>query len=231
MEFHARTLAMALMAMVFTVSGRASDTEDMPARNKFTNIGFSYSKFKQEGMPELKSDIGVNFTKGTTYFLHKPIAHRLRFGIDAVWTDINYSNFKVTYIDPEYPEYPEKTTMHEVEIGVQVGPSVNFNIHHNSELHAYFRYAPSFSGFYNGDEFQAGFGNFFVGGASVSWKFIGAGIEARFGSSKYKQYLSLSDYGYDDYEDTYVEEQEEESGSDKVKTKFHGCRAYITFRF
>lgn len=222
---------MALMAMVFTVSGRASDTEDMPARNKFTNIGFSYSKFKQEGMPELKSDIGVNFTKGTTYFLHKPIAHRLRFGIDAVWTDINYSNFKVTYIDPEYPEYPEKTTMHEVEIGVQVGPSVNFNIHHNSELHAYFRYAPSFSGFYNGDEFQAGFGNFFVGGASVSWKFIGAGIEARFGSSKYKQYLSLSDYGYDDYEDTYVEEQEEESGSDKVKTKFHGCRAYITFRF
>lgn len=182
-------------------------------------------------MPELKSDIGVNFTKGTTYFLHKPIAHRLRFGIDAVWTDINYSNYKVTYIDPEYPEYPEKTTMHEVEIGVQVGPSVNFNIHRNSELHAYFRYAPSFSGFYNGDEFQAGFGNFFVGGASVSWKFIGAGIEARFGSSKYKQYLSLGDFGYDDYEDTYVEEQEEESGSDKVKTKFHGCRAYITFRF
>ena len=222
---------MALMAMVFTVSGRASDTEDMPARNKFTNIGFSYSKFKQEGMPELKSDIGVNFTKGTTYFLHKPIAHRLRFGIDAVWTDINYSNYKVIYIDPEYPEYPEKTTMHEVEIGVQVGPSVNFNIHRNSELHAYFRYAPSFSGFYNGDEFQAGFGNFFVGGASVSWKFIGAGIEARFGSSKYKQYLSLSDFGYDDYEDTYVEEREEESGSDKVKTKFHGCRAYITFRF
>lgn len=231
MEFHARTLAMALMAMVFTVSGRASDTEDMPARNKFTNIGFSYSKFKQEGMPELKSDIGVNFTKGTTYFLHKPIAHRLSFGIDAVWTDINYSNYKVIYIDPEYPEYPEKTTMHEVEIGVQVGPSVNFNIHRNSELHAYFRYAPSFSGFYNGDEFQAGFGNFFVGGASVSWKFIGAGIEARFGSSKYKQYLSLGDFGYDDYEDTYVEEQEEESGSDKVKTKFHGCRAYITFRF
>ena len=231
MEFHARTLAVALMAMVFTVSGRASDSEDMPARNKFTNIGFSYSKLKQDGMPELKSDIGVNFTKGTTYFLHKPIAHRLRFGIDAVWTDINYSNYKVTYIDPEYPEYPEKTTMHEVEIGLQVGPSVNFNIHRNSELHAYFRYAPSFSGFYNGDEFQAGFGNFFVGGASVSWKFIGAGIEARFGSSKYKQYLSLGDFGYDDYEDTYVEEQEEESGSDKVKTKFHGCRAYITFRF
>ena len=137
----------------------------------------------------------------------------------------------MTYIDPEYPEYPEKTTMHEVEIGLQVGPSINFNIHRNSELHAYFRYAPSFSGFYNGDEFQAGFGNFFVGGASVSWKFIGAGIEARFGSSKYKQYLSLSDFGYDDYEDTYVEEREEESGSDKVKTKFHGCRAYITFRF
>ena len=108
MKFHVRTLAVALMAMVFTVSGRASDNEDMPARNKFTNIGFSYSKLKQEGMPELKSDIGVNFTKGTTYFLHKPIAHRLRFGIDAVWTDINYSNYKVTYIDPKYPEYPEK---------------------------------------------------------------------------------------------------------------------------
>lgn len=231
MEFHARTLAVALIAMVFTVSGHASDSEDMPARNKFTNIGFSYSKLKQDGMPELKSDIGVNFTKGTTYFLHKPIAHRLRFGIDAVWTDINYSNYKVTYINPEYPEYPDKTTMHEVEIGVQVGPSANFNIHRNSELHAYFRYAPSFSGFYNGDEFQAGFGNFFVGGASVSWKFIGAGIEARFGSSKYKQYLSLSDYGHDDYDTTYVEEQEEESGSDKVKTKFHGYRAYITFRF
>ena len=232
MEFHARTWAVVLMVMALSISGFASDQEDMPARNKFTNIGFSYSKLTQEGMPELKSNIGVNFTKGTTYFLHKPIAHRLRFGIDAVWTDINYANYKVIYIDPAYPEYPDKTTMHEVEVSLQVGPSINFNIHRNSELHAYFRYAPSFSGFYNGDEFQAGFGNFFVGGASVSWKFIGAGIEARFGSSKYKSYFSLNDFGGGD-DGTYMEdeEMEERSSSDKVKTKFHGCRAYITFRF
>lgn len=223
MKIFKNILTVAVIAFSSSVNVMASnDQEDMPARTRFTNIGFSATTMKQDGLPKLKSDIGVNLSKGTTYYLHKPIAHRLRFGIEAVWADITYSNYKVTYIDPEYPEYFDKTNMHELEIGMQVGPAVNFNVHRNSELHGYFRYAPSFSGFYNGDEFEAGFANFFVGGASISWKCIGVGIEARFGSSKYKSYFSDSDEG------DFLEEQ---SKSNKIKTKFGGCRAYVTFRF
>lgn len=200
----------------------SSDPADMPARTRFTNIGFSAITMKQEGQPKLKSDIGVNLTKGATYYLHKPIAHRLRFGIEAVWADITYSNYKVTYVDLDNPEYNDKTNMHGLEISMQVGPAVNFNVHRNSELHGYFRYAPSFSGFYNGDEFEAGFANFFVGGASISWKCIGVGVEARFGSAKYKSYFSSSDEG------DFLEGL---SKPGKIKTNFSGCRAYVTFRF
>lgn len=192
-------------------------------RGRFTDIGFIYSHLDQEGYPKIHSDIGVNFTKGTTYFLHKPIAGCLRFGIDAVWTDINYMNYKVT----EHWEIEDRNfSIHQVDIGVQVGVSATVNLFKRFQAQAYFRYNPCLDLMINDGEAQAGFGNMFVGGANVSYGFIGVGIESRFGTTKSKSYFNFKEIiggEGDDWSNINTDK--------KLKTVLSGLRAYIQFRF
>lgn len=195
-------------------------------RSRFTNIGFAYSRLDQDGYPKIHSDIGVNLTKGTTYFLHKPIAGCLRFGIDAVWADINYLNYKIT----EHWELEDnKFDIHQLDLGMQVGLSATVNLFKRFQAQAYFRYNPCLDLMINDGEMQAGFGNMFVGSACVSYGIIGIGIESRFGFSKNKSFFNMNELMGGDGDD---DDWSNPFGSGKkLKTTLSGLRAFIQFRF
>lgn len=214
----------ALVMLIPFQSALALDAEECgKPRGRFTNLGFAYTHLNQEGYPKLHSDLGFSLSKGTTYHLHKPIAGCLRFGIDATWFDLTYENYKVR---EHYLNDIDDFSIHHIDLGLQVGPSVTVNLFRRFQAHAYFRYAPTLALMYNNDELQAGFANMFTGGVCVSYGVIGVGIESRFGSSKMNSYFEN-----DDYYDSDSEDWTDAIGSRKVKTKFSGLRAYISFRF
>lgn len=190
-------------------------------KKKYKNISFTTTTLRQNDGPDLKSNFGAAITIGRTFFLHKkPIANMLRFGIDATWFDLNYTNYKIEYLT-DYE--PEKYDYHQAEISMQIGPSIVLNPVKKLNIHAYFRYAPTYSALVADEEFYGNYATLFVGGASVSYGAIGVGIESRFGKCTYKNFES------DEYEDEHDYEYEDEGNS--LKTKLRSWRAYITFRF
>lgn len=180
-------------------------------RNKYFNIGFSRSKLNQDDFPQLKSKWGAALNVGKTFYLHKkPVLKFLRFGIDATWFDLTYGQYKVeTIVDRE--------TFHHAEAAMQVGPSVTFTPISGLNVNAYFRYAPTFSALYcpADNHYDLGYATRLVGGASVTYKFIGVGIESRFGWSKVDEFSQFLGYG----------------GDDRESTKLTGFRVYISFRY
>ena len=61
-----------------------------------------------------------------------------------------------------------------------------------------------------------------------TWKSIGIGIEGRFGSPKYKN-IDEDDEANGDTD--YIKDGIHLANNEKVKTKYSGFRAYISFRF
>lgn len=237
-----------LCGLFLTPSTAFSDTQSdslnvkFKARKKFTQIGYSYNTFSRDNGVELKNDLGIFLYSGRSYYLHKPIGGKLRIGLDCVWFDINYNNYKVNYqiaddqsssqtrdIDFTDKDYTyQNTTMHGVDIAMQIGPSVTYSFNNDMQIHTYGRYAPTLSYFYDGDNLQYGFGNYCVIGTNFSWKSIGIGIEGRFGSPKYKN-IDEDDEANDDTD--YIKDGIHLANNEKVKTKYSGFRAYISFRF
>lgn len=179
-------------------------------RKKFINLSFTNVTLSQDNVQDLKSNYGAAFTLGKTYFLHKPISDMLRFGIDATWFDINYSNYKIEHIT--YWE-TDKYQYHQGEISLHVGPSITFEPVKKLAVHAYFQYAPTFAMLYTGESetFYGNYASLWVAGGNVSYKSIGLGIESRFGNINYKP-LGSSD-------------------SDNIDSSLSGFRAYLTFKF
>lgn len=213
-----------ILLIVLCTIGNVSAQEGR-LRKKYINFSFSKLETMPAGFLALKSNYGAAFTVGRTYFVHKkPLAGMIRFGIDATWFDLNYTNYEIGPVESESP-YDEGGTsnFHQVEIGMQAGPSVMVNPVGKLNVHGYFRYAPSFSGLYNGDAIVGNYATFFVGGAAISYAAIGLGVEARFGNSRYKELIGGESDG--DYEEG------EEVISSSFKTKFSGVRFYLTFRF
>lgn len=134
----------------------------------------------------------------------------LRFGIDATWFDINYSNYEIEHIT--YWE-TDKYQYHQGEISLHVGPSVTFEPIKKLAIHAYFQYAPTFAMLYTGDS-ETCYGNYaslWIAGGNISYGAIGLGIESRFGNTNYKPMGS--------------------SDSENIDSSLSGFRAYLTFKF
>lgn len=179
-------------------------------RKKFINLSFTNATISQDNVQDLKSNYGVAFTVGRTFFLHKPIGDMLRFGIDATWFDINYSNYEIEHIT--YWE-TDKYQYHQGEISLHVGPSVTFEPIKKLAIHAYFQYAPTFAMLYTGDS-ETCYGNYaslWIAGGNISYGAIGLGIESRFGNTNYKPMGS--------------------SDSENIDSSLSGFRAYLTFKF
>lgn len=202
-----------LLAVVLLVSMAGfSQDESKPdkVRSTYINLGYAESKLTQDDFPQLTCDWGAFFGAGKTFYLHKtPVLGMIKFGIDATWFDLTYARYQV----PD--KWGEKETFHHGEASIHVGPSVTITPVRGLNVIGYFRYAPTFSAMYANDEFNCCYATRFVGGASVSYRFFGVGIESRFGGCKYNPF---SYNGKDD-------------DVEKIKTSLTGYRVYITFRF
>lgn len=201
-----------LLISILTVSVCFAQSDDDRLRKKYINLGFINTTMSQDGLPDLKSNYGAAFTVGRTYFLHKkPIAGFLRFGIDATWFDLNYTNYDIKHIG-----YwgSEEFQYHQGEISMHIGPSITLTPVKKFNINGYFRYAPSFSAMYMNGTFYGNYATFFVGGAYISYGVFGIGIEKRFGDCEYKELWS-------DNEDAVA----------PSKMSHNGWKAYITFRF
>lgn len=202
-----------MLISILTFSVCYAQGDDYGWRNNYINLGFINTTMSQDGMPELKSNYGASFTIGRTFYLHRPIGGFLRFGIDATWFDLNYTNYKIkhiTYWGTDNYQY------HQGEVSMHIGPSITIRPVGDLIIHGYFRYAPSFSALYADDKFYGNYATFFVGGASLSYGFIGFGFEARFGSCEYKEFGA---------------NRSENSTYLFNNTKYNGWKAYLTFRF
>ena len=189
-----------------------------------------------------KSDFGVSLVKGTTYYLHpNALWGMVKFGIDWTQLDLNYAKLKEQFeINPREQvsnEYLKELDVedlnlgkHQLEYSMHVGPSVTVNPINLLKIHAYFRYAPSFSAVicdneYGDTQFSGAFGNFFVTGAAVAYKFISLGVEYRWGSGKYKT------YGYDASAVTDDLDTDDIITSTKSKMNTSSTRIFVSFRF
>lgn len=184
--------------------------KDNEWRKKFINLSFTNATLSQDNTHDLKSNYGVAFTVGRTYFLHKPIGNMLRFSIDATWFDINYTNYDIEHITHWGTN---KYQYHQGEVSMHVGPSVTFEPFKRFTLHAYFQYAPTFAVIYteNDDLFYGNYASMWVTGGNVSYGFIGLGIESRFGNLSYKPFKSAD--------------------SENFNACLSSFRAYLTFKF
>lgn len=222
-----RLLCLALLLLAGSLA--YAQEGDFKVKSSSTSIGFVQTTMKQDGLPDLKSNWGLSLTKSHSYYIGKPMVEgRLRLGVDVAFTDINYTNYKIDwrfptdyweYGSPDDADYP--TTIHEFEVGVQVGLGVNYSITRLLNLHATARYVPCFAGLYDGDDFSGAFGNFGVAGLTVNYGIIGVGIEYRFGGAKYKNLISISD----------IAEGAHHNDDRKIKTTFSGLRALVVFHF
>lgn len=204
-------------------------------RAKYFNIGYASQKLSRVDAPtaygdaaELKSDFGVALVWGRTYYLHKkPLARMIKFGIDFSWMDINYAKYSIedhassgsgSWTDEEL-----NLGAHQIEYGLQVGPSVTINPVSHLKVNAYFRYVPSASLMVLEDEVNANFASFFTAGGAVAFKVISVGVEGRWGRANYKNFALTENL--DDAMDGSVIE------TSKSKWKTGGVRVYVSFRF
>jgi|GEM_PF-1477179 len=116
--------------------------------------------------------------------LAAPLAGMIKFGIDWSWMDLNYAQYKLETYDYDTDElYSEKA--HQLEYGMQIGPSVTINPVHHLKVSAYFRVTPSYSMMYLNDEFYHHYATFCNTGFAVAWKVLSVGCEWRWGKASY----------------------------------------------
>lgn len=222
------------------------EPKEFKGRRKYFNIGYAWQKLDAVDFPsEVESEWAAFITWGKTFYLHKkPIANMLKIGLDFTWTDVTYAQYDYDYW-AEYssesapPYVEEEATMHRIDYGMHLGPSVTVNPVSALCVNGYFRYAPTFamSMTKTGDSWDMGYGyaSLFVTGAAVSYKAISLGIEYRFGNTK-MNVLSLDpdDLAIEGVEDvTNVGDAMKEifSSTEKTKYKLKDLRLYISFRF
>lgn len=186
-------------------------------RPKFHNFSSVYQLLKPDAgvtfIAPTRRSTGGAYTTGRSFIVHPgAIGGILRFGVDAVWTDVNYS-----FHSPVDKSLEQK--IHQLEVGVGVGPAIHVNPVSKLGIHTYFRYNPSCSGMFqkiNNDETRGaiGYGSFFTTGGAVSWGIISIGAEARWGSGNYK-----------------ILKDKDDAAPSKAKIKTSGMRAYVSLRF
>ncbi|MDR0969546.1 MAG: hypothetical protein LBM67_03290 [Lentimicrobiaceae bacterium] len=207
-------------------------------RKKYINIGYVEQTLMHKEVVglEWESNFGVSLSFGRTYYLHKkPLFKMLKFGIDLTLPDITYAKYlEPLYYNSNHFDYKDLELdeeidlgMHQIDAGIQVGPSITINPVDHLKISTYFRYAPSVSMIILDDELNSKFVSFFTFGGAIAYKVISLGVEARWGSANYKSFSVNPDLEFDD--DGDVDFELFESDNNKLKTK--SVRFYISFRF
>lgn len=232
------------------ISARVKETEAAESnraiwkdRSKYFNLNYVNQKLSPDidgwdklGGGELKSDFGAAIVWGKTYYLHKkPLAGMIKFGIDWSWMDLNYAQYKLETYDYDTDElYSEKA--HQLEYGMQIGPSVTINPVHHLKVSAYFRVTPSYSMMYLNDEFYHHYATFCNTGFAVAWKVLSVGCEWRWGKASYDGLgLNLDDlegdYSDGDFSGDIPSADDVLTDLQDLKLKTKSFRVYFSFRF
>lgn len=241
-----------LTQVVKSLSSQISDAEDEDLqeeiwknRAKYMNIGFvKQTLTSKDNDVKYKSNAGMSLTWGKTYYLHKkPIMNMIKIGLDWSWIDFTYvkyseveENYEGEYVDSDDfwdVDFSDEGELdlgcHQLEYGMQLGPSITVNPIHHLKVSTYFHFQPSGSVILLDDEVYYGFVPFFNFGAAVAWKAISIGVEGRWGATKY------SGASVNDDEDSSWDEDDADFSdlvntfSQRMRTK--SFRAYISLRF
>lgn len=185
--------------------------ETYKQRDNYVHVGFADSDMAQKNVQTLKNYAGFTVSVGRTF---SPYSFYLndacRFGIDATWLDFEYTGYKVEY---HYPASIVKDNYGQFDFGVQVGPSFIIEPSRTFRIHAYCRYAPTYSLFCMNDDSYGSLGHFLVAGVNLSYRVVGVGVEGRWGVCNYS----------DLYENGLLFTSE--------KVNHRGVRAYLKFNF
>lgn len=158
----------------------------------FGDLGDEIQNIATNNVNGIKNNWGLSLTKGRTYSLHgKPLARIITIGIDASFLDLSYSNYTLGWeIEDSFHNQSRREAykLHKMEYSLQVGPSVTITPGKNLLIAAYARFAPSFSACVLDDSFAGNYMSMLVTGASITYRSFGAGIEARLGSCKYRNF-------------------------------------------
>ena len=130
--------------------------------------------------------------------------------------------------------YSEKA--HQLEYGMQIGPSVTINPVHHLKVSAYFRVTPSYSMMYLNDEFYHHYATFCNTGFAVAWKVLSVGCEWRWGKASYDGLgLNLDDlegdYSDGDFSGDIPSADDVLTDLQDLKLKTKSFRVYFSFRF
>ncbi len=192
----------------------------------------------------------VSLQRGKTAYLHsKPVGGILKFGIDYGFMDLNYSRLQLNTVgsdgivpggygtrigstggfDDIVSDEPSGSitsilgidlSMHKLEYGLHVGPSITVNPWNHLMVAAYFHVRPTASGIIENDRLSYGFGLSTSAGIAVSYKAISIGVEGLWGTIKYTQ-ASFNDE---------AEDEAEIFNTENFNLKQKGPRFYIAIR-
>lgn len=205
-----------LIFVLFFLLGisRVCAQSNYSAPTKSVQISFLYGNIEQTGIPSLKSDIGFSFSTYHSYWLYKTNSHRFQLGIDVAWFDANYYNYKINRRN--FEGSTSRYMMHQADLGLDLGAGINYSITQDLRLHGRICYNPAYSFIYQNETFQGAFANYGVLGLALSWKFIGIGIEGRFGGAKYNDIVI--------YEDLF-------ESKERTNTKLTSLQTSLVFNF
>lgn len=191
--------------------------DETETKCNYLNFGYQRLVMKPDGGQNLTSNLGLYASIGKTFLLNSEPGV-FNYGIDVVWADLNYVNYKLEY---HYEGMTEKETFHQMEIGIQGGLAMIIKPSSSLNTHVYARYAPCLAAMYVDKEFYGNYGNFLVAGLSLNFGSVGIGAEYRYGSCTYKS-LKNSD----------IENMEVEMKTESLpSTKFSGFRTYLVYNF
>lgn len=179
---------------------------------KFIRLGYVNQDIKTTYGYVFEGKVGVDFTSGKSYFLHKkPILGMMKFAIDF-GTGVSYNNYKnktESTADGEYlgpngftgegePVVDSEESfsfkdlgVHSIDAGLKIGPSLTVNPYDKLRICAYFHFYPAVNMLLNHTDFEIGFMPYLDYGLEVSYKVIGIGVEARNAAGKHWNMLSM----------------------------------------
>lgn len=201
-------------------------------RRKYLYIAYGNQKISSD-FYEMKSDMAFALIYGRTYYLHKkPIAGRLKFGLD-VNMDINFAKYPDMEPTAETSNLPSDVEpvdlgIMQLEAGLGIGPSITVNPVSHLKVALYFHVTPSYSMMLQNEEFYKHYATFFNAGLTVSYKVISLGIENRWCGKTSYDGVALSRIE-NIYDDNGVFHDPFESIGNKMKT--NTFRVFIGFRW
>ena len=188
------------------------DSYSVRGGKNYVNIGLVTSSIKPGNRSTIRNYNGTAFTIGRTFFLTGyDYTSVVRFGIDATWFDLNYTDYRIRHIT-EMGQNTYKTN--QVDFALQAGPSVLINPIGKLCISCYSRLAPSYSLLQSNNKYQTRYVTFIVNGVSLSYGWIGLGIENRYGPNSNTLYPNSTD-----------------GDLSLISSEYVGWKSFILFRF